>query len=252
MRLSLFSDLLAVLSPCACAVCDRRISAGFICTHCLDLSQLVISGRARCSICSIAYHGNEACCPACAQTPLLVKSVRALVWYRDASAWLLRAAKYKPSLALTHLIARTLAQNSRTLLQNTQTAHLVIAVPASRTSLRQRGFNQSLVLAKAVATELGLPLCDSALKIRKRFTRRALLSRDKRSSNLAGSFCAEAKRVALKRILLVDDIVTSGATAAAATRALLRAGASSVQLLCFARAPGELTNLRPVSLRTQV
>ena len=244
MRPNIISDLLAILAPHACVVCDRSIRTGLICLACADLSRLWITPERCCKICSIAFQEPALTCPRCAASPLLVESVRALVWYRDSSAWLIRAAKYKPSLALMRLLARLLAQHCAALMRNLPEADLIVAIPSSRTSLNQRGFNQSQILGQAVAAAMGLPLRASALKIRKHFTRRALLARNKRSLNLAGAFRASTASVAGKRVLLIDDIVTSGATAAAATRALRRSGAASVQLLCFARAPGDLTYLR--------
>jgi len=162
---------------------------------------------------------------------------------------LIRAAKYRPSLALTRLLAEMLAQECDQLRCDLPAAQLVTYIPASRESLLIRGFNQSQLIAAAVAKHLRLPLVGAALHLRGHATRSALLAREKRRLNFSGAFTAVPRHVADKTVLLIDDVVTSGATAASATRALRRAGASSVQLLCFARAPGEIENLRSTPLR---
>ena len=244
MILRVLSGLLSILAPCSCVVCDRSVKRGFLCTRCADLSALEISLPNSCSVCAISYCEGESICPRCVASPLLVDGVRALVWYRDSAAWLIRAAKYRPSLALTRYAADLLAKSAPKLMRDLTPLELIVPLPASRSSLHTRGFNQSYVLALAVARSLQLPTSPAALKIRRKFIRRALIARNKRSLNFEGAFSACWRKVQGKRILLIDDVVTSGATAASATRALKRAGALSVHLLCFARAPGELDNLR--------
>jgi ComF family protein len=109
----------------------------------------------------------------------------------------------------------------------------VTAVPLHWRRRWQRGFNQSELLGKAVARRRGIP----ALKLLRRAaaTRaQAGLSNSQRRENVAGAFVAR-RRVAGMRILLVDDVMTTGATAGACARALKKAGARSVSILALAR-----------------
>ena len=101
----------------------------------------------------------------------------------------------------------------------------IVPVPASS---RARGYNVPQRLAKPLAEALGVPLLPHALRRTRRKKRQAGLSLDERMANVAGAFAADPGQVEGKRVLLVDDVITTGATAAACTQALLAAGAESV------------------------
>jgi ComF family protein len=114
-------------------------------------------------------------------------------------------------------------------------ADLVVPVPLSLKGLRERGFNQTLLMARPFAKRRGLPLEGRLLFKKKETPPQTSLSRSARLRNLRGTF---AVRGALsgERILLVDDVITTGATVSECTKALLRAGASEVCVAALARA----------------
>ena len=117
-------------------------------------------------------------------------------------------------------------------------AGVIVPVPLHRRRLWWRRYNQSALLAQAIAAAAGKPLAQGAL-IRVRPTLQQVgLSADQRDRNVRGAFqvpVAEKIVVAGRRVVLVDDVYTTGATVKAATRALLRAGAAAVDVLVFAR-----------------
>jgi ComF family protein len=119
----------------------------------------------------------------------------------------------------------------------------LVAVPLSPARLRERGFNQAELLARAVARRRGWPLM-AGLLVRERHTRRqARLAPRERLANVAGAFRVPAARrslIADAHLLLVDDVLTTAATAQDCVRALCRAGARAVSVLTFARARCEL------------
>ena len=111
-------------------------------------------------------------------------------------------------------------------------------IPLHRTRLWSRRFNQAAALAGVVARQAGLPLRPTALARVKRTRQQVGLTRSQRADNLQGAFRvpdAMRPQVEGRRILLVDDVLTTGATANAAARALLRAGAREIDILTFAR-----------------
>ena len=111
----------------------------------------------------------------------------------------------------------------------------VVWVPMSPKKLQQRGYNQSQLLAKALAKELGLPWWTLLEQARETATQHNL-TRAQRADNVRGAYRARAE-AAGQRLLLVDDIVTTGATLRACAQALYEAGAQSVGAVCAARTP---------------
>lgn len=110
---------------------------------------------------------------------------------------------------------------------------LVVPVPTSAERLKARGYNQAALLGRAIAKRRRLPYAE-ALKRAVETAPQHALSRQARKQNLAGAFACEGG-VAGRRVLLVDDVMTSGATAQSATLALLEAGAAEVRIAVVAR-----------------
>jgi len=114
-------------------------------------------------------------------------------------------------------------------------SRLVAPIPLHVSRLRERGYDQAALLARAAAQRFGLPYAD--LLLRARPTKAQVgLDRTRRETNVRGAFRAR-RPVPGARVCLVDDVLTTGATAAEAARALLAAGASSVEVRTLARAP---------------
>ncbi len=115
---------------------------------------------------------------------------------------------------------------------------VVLCVPLHRTRLVRRGFNQSALLGAKVAARLGLPFRPTWLGRVRRTSPQVGLSAEERSRNLRGAFRASPK-VYDKRVLVVDDVVTTGTTLSEVQRALLQRGALKVATLCLALAEPE-------------
>jgi ComF family protein len=145
------------------------------------------------------------------------------------------ALKYGDRLDLAPTMGRWMARAGRELLAD---ADALIPVPLHWRRLWARRFNQSALLAKAVAQESGVKVADIALKRVKATAQQVGLSQAERAQNVQGAFRVPTEckaEVAERRLILIDDVLTSGATSDACARALLRAGARSVDLLVFAR-----------------
>ena len=152
--------------------------------------------------------------------------------YGGPAGGLVRSLKYRGVSRLAEPMGRQMVRA----FQGLQPAHIdcVTPVPMHVRRTRRRGIDHALLLAREVAAGLELPL-ETAL-VRTRNTRQqARLSEAERLHNLDGAF-AVTRDVSGRRVLLVDDVCTTGATANACAAALLEAGASAVLLLCFAQA----------------
>jgi ComF family protein len=153
-------------------------------------------------------------------------------FYGGPAGGLVRNLKYRGVSRLAEPMGRQMVRA----LEGLQPAHIdcVTPVPMHVRRVRKRGVNQALLLAREVADGLQLPLEEALVRTRNTL-QQARLDDAKRLHNLDGAF-AVAGNVAGKRVLLVDDVCTTGATANACAEALLQGGAEAVYLLCFCQA----------------
>jgi ComF family protein len=154
--------------------------------------------------------------------------------FGGAIAVALRRFKYesRPDLAgsLGHLLREAVAEAG-------VCADVVVPVPLHPKRLADRGYNQAALLARAAAARLSIPLAARALVRMRHTTKQAHLGREARLGNVAQAFqVRDCAAIRGRRVLLIDDVVTTGSTLSACTEALLAGGAVSVQALVLARA----------------
>jgi ComF family protein len=160
---------------------------------------------------------------------------RAAVRYDDVARDLVHRLKYGDRLDLATTMGRWMARAGRELVEE---ADALLPVPLHWRRLWGRRFNQAAALAKAVAATRGLPVLTEALRRVRATPQQVGLSRSERAVNVQGAFAVTQHGKAAifgKRLVLVDDVLTSGATVDTCARALLRAGARNVDVLVFAR-----------------
>lgn len=192
------------------------------------------------------------CCPLCGREGGAGQGWACVACARAVPAWddliffglhdgllreLVLGLKYAARLDRTALLSSCLVQAVRRRgLCPDPAQTVVVPMPLWRTRLAVRGFNQSLELAGGLAKSFGLPLAVHGLSRLKPTVQQARLSFEERQENVAGAFAATAG-VAGKRVWLVDDVLTSGATAASACSALREGGASEVVVIVVSRTP---------------
>ncbi|MGD9923052.1 MAG: ComF family protein [Pseudorhodoplanes sp.] len=160
---------------------------------------------------------------------------RAAVRYDEIARNMVHALKYGDRLDLAPVMARWMGRAGSDVLCE---ADVVVPVPLHWRRMWARRFNQSATIANLLARPLGLPVSTSVLKRIKATPQQVGLSKTERAANVQGAFrvgSADKAEIARRRVVLVDDVLTSGATADACARALLRAGARQVDVLVFAR-----------------
>ena len=161
---------------------------------------------------------------------------RAVVRFEDGPARILvHRLKYGDGVELARPLGAWMARAGADVLSE---ADLVVAVPLHRRRLWLRRFNQAALLAHEVGRRAGVRHDDFALERVKTTASQVGMTRAQRLANMQGAFrvpAASVPDVARRRVLLVDDVLTTGATLDAAARTLLRAGAQSVDVLVFAR-----------------
>jgi len=167
--------------------------------------------------------------------PPAYNRARAAVRFDEISRALVHAFKYGDRLDLAPMLGRWTGHAGRELLAE---ADALVPVPLHWRRSWARRFNQSALLAAAISAESGVPVTAGALKRVKATAQQVGLSRSERAANVQGAFRvpeAGKSAVAGRRLVLVDDVLTSGATVEGCARALLRAGAQNVDVLIFAR-----------------
>ncbi|MEM8981604.1 MAG: ComF family protein [Pseudomonadota bacterium] len=225
-----WQPILDKLLPAICLLCRQSGVAASLCDGCIaDLPRL----GAACPICASAVADATVPCGRCQRRRPPYEQLIAPLDYAFPVDRLLRRIKFQRELALVEPLATVLlAAVARAEIN----CDIVVPVPLHWRRLLWRGFNQAQCLAEPLAAALMLPLHARAL-LRTRATHaQSALPRTVRRRNVVGAFAARADRVAGQRCLLVDDVVTSGTTIAAAADALLQAGAESVTAACVARA----------------
>lgn len=160
---------------------------------------------------------------------------RAAVRYDDIARKLVVSFKYSDRLDLGPMMAKWMARAGRELLAE---ADALLPVPLHWRRLWARRFNQSATLAGAISDLSGVPVLHGTLKRVRATPQQVGLSKTQRADNVQGAFrvpAEEKAQVAGRRLVLIDDVLTSGATVDTCARALLRAGAAHVDVLVFAR-----------------
>jgi ComF family protein len=207
---------------------------------CLDCwRSLTFLGEPCCGRCGLPFAysaggAEEAECGRCLAEPPPFDRLRAAVAYGEVSRRVALRLKYSGRPGLAETLAHFMVRHVRP----GEGDALLVPVPLHRWRIWRRGYNQAALIASALARRTGLP-AGLDLLIRTRATPPLRgLGRRERALAVRGAFKVPTEsraRLAGRRILLVDDVYTSGATAAACARALKRGGAASVEILCWAR-----------------
>ncbi|MBL8287463.1 MAG: ComF family protein [Rubrivivax sp.] len=249
------------LLPGQCEVC-RAFGEGLICAACRAQHARL---RARCARCGLALGAAAPACGACLREPPPYERTVCALEYGFPWDRLISAFKFHRRVelagALAALLAEAIERDDAARGAQAEAAppappRLVVPVPLSPARLAERGFNQAWELARRVARLRGLPAEARALqRVLDAPAQATLAGRAERLRNLRHAFApaassgtgarAGARNVAGHDVALVDDVMTTGATAREAAAALLRAGARSVHLWVLARTPAPANAAAP-------
>lgn len=224
--------LLDFALPARCAGCAEVIGeVGAFCSICWR--QLEWLGNSGCQRCGLPLAGTEAeICGRCLASPPRLDRIRAAVAYDEVPRSIALRLKYGRKVAL----ARTMARYMAPLNGAWDSDAVLMPVPLHRWRLWGRGFNQSGLVARELARTWGLAVDGRSLQRVRRTKPLKGLNHLQRRKAVAGAFrVTGAERIRGKTVVLIDDVLTSGSTAEACARVLRRAGASRIELICWAR-----------------
>ena len=226
-----------LLFPASCAGCRMQVSQpGTLCPQCW--SQLRFIEKPYCPVLGIPFDhdfGENFMSAEAIADPPPFRRLRSAVQHNGAAQRMAVSLKFHDRTDLAPWMARWMQRAGRELLDD---CDVVVPVPLHRWRMWQRRFNQSAELARALAQLNARPFAPEALKRIRRTQQQIGLGLKERRRNVDGAFRVPKESEILvrgRRVLLVDDVYTTGATVKAATRALSRGGAASVDVLTFSR-----------------
>ena len=218
--------------PPRCGGCGAIVDqVHSFCTDCWK--QLEFLGDSGCQCCGIPLQVTDSeLCGVCLAKPPRIAKMRSAVAYNDVSRGLVLRLKYGRKVAL----ARTLARYMAPFLAGAPAGAVLVPVPLHRGRLWQRGFNQSVLVARELSKATGMRLNARALSRVKRTPPLKGMTLLQRRRTMAGAFkVRDPADLKGRAVVLVDDVLTTGSTANACARALKQAGAAQVELVAWAR-----------------
>src|ERR1700720_1135996 len=228
--------VLDIALPTLCVACREPVDGEGVCANCW--SKLSFIAKPFCPKLGIPFvydPGPELLSMEAIANPPAYARARAAVRYDDVARTLVHALKYQDRTDLAPAMGRWMARAGRELLEE---ADVLVPVPLHRRRAWGRRYNQSGALARIIERQTGIKVAPEALRRICPTQQQIGLSKPQRASNVQGAFKVSTLRqsqIAGRRVVLIDDVLTSGATVDACARALLRAKAVQVDVLVFAR-----------------
>ena len=213
-----------------CLLCGQPDSPAILCRNCADdLPRLPAN---RCPVCALPTLNGEHCGRCLAHPPHYDRTL-AVFQYEFPLDKLIQSFKYGHRLSLSAYFGRELLDAAQPVAAGLN-LDMIVPLPLHRARLRERGFNQALELARPVAAGLGLPLESSTCTRIRATPAQATLPWKERERNIRGAFACQ-RDLTNRRVLLIDDVMTTGASLDECARTLKLHGAAEVTLLIVAR-----------------
>lgn len=227
------------LLPPHCLTCDQPVEhPGQFCPACFEKTNFITAPC--CTRCGVPFESRErggaaGACPTCVADPPPWGEARAALRYDEQARRLILPFKYGDRIETARALAPMMARAGASLLRE---ADWLVPVPLHRRRMVSRRYNQAALLARALSRSSGRPALLDALRRVRATSPLAELSPARRTEELAAAIAVRpARQIMLEqsRVLLIDDVLTSGATARACVAALLAAGVARVDVLAAAR-----------------
>jgi len=233
---SVYRQVLDLFVPPRCVVCKHV--GTWLCERCVP--QIPLFTAPICPRCGRPLNvsenrGTEHLCAVCRAAPLQVAPVRAAFLFEGEIRDAIHALKYRGASDILKPLAGRIVESWH---RHHLPSDVLVPVPLHANREAKRGYNQSMLIAKTLGRQVGLPVVSGALVRVRETASQTRLKRDERKRNVEAAFsCVTCAPFAGKQVTLVDDVATTGATLDACATALLACGAQSVNAFTLARAP---------------
>jgi len=220
-------NVLSFFLPQSCFLCGA-MSENLLCPAC---HQDLPYPPHTCSICACPLPKEIDICAQCMREPPHFDLIKSALRYDYPANKLIYAAKYKQNFTVLKYLGRVMAETFRRYPQ----PDVLLPVPLHPHALRARGFNQAVELAKVISRDCQIPLAREAAHCIRNKRKQTRLSAQQRKSNVRGSFVVATLPKPWRHIVLIDDVVTTGATVNELARMCRRAGAQRIDVWCCMR-----------------
>lgn len=233
----MFKSLLTKLKhliPGCCLLCNQRSNTGFdLCTLCLQALPVLGDCCRHCGapLCSEAL--NTRCCGTCLCKPPSFDNTLVPFLYQDPIIPLVAKLKFHRNLSVGRLLGSLMAQHIKQRTMETMPS-LLVPVPLHPKRLRQRGYNQAIIIAEHLSYQLDIPLTRTQCKRIRNTATQTQINAKHRSANVNNAFVCSMQNPPT-HVAIVDDVMTTGATVNEVSKALKKAGVAKVSVWCCAR-----------------
>ncbi len=227
--------ILNILCPSRCPICHEETDEPHcLCPNCF--SQLHFITKPCCAVCGRPFEFSpfgETICAACMKQKPSFKMARSILLYDDFSKQLVLAFKHGDHTELAPLLTKFLLLADKKIFK----ADVIVSVPLHPSRLIVRKYNQASILGKELSKQLNISFYPTVLKRNKRTKSQGHMTRKQRQKNLIKAFCLSRPEIIKNKIvLLIDDVMTTGATVNECAKVLKRGGATDVYVLTVYRA----------------
>lgn len=225
--------------PAQCLVCALPSNNKLICHYC---EKKILTQRTYCKHCALALPTSSDYCGDCLAKNYLFEQIHALGDYNNPLAALVKQLKYQQRLIAGELLGALLVTSLLQRYSEDQLSQFdfLLAVPLHSKKLRQRGFNQAQIICDHIHQQLGIPMITNQITRCKQTQPQEGLSIKKRALNLDAAFSHKeiaTQPLAGKNIVIIDDVVTTGATINSLCKLLKKIGVNSITVFCISRTP---------------
>ncbi len=215
--LNLIGDFKNLIFPSSCIFCQKPIKNGYICDTCIG--EFIYKGQ-RCKNCSKPVNQNTTLCSNCMQQHYYDKGFVLWSYENDKIAQLIKLSKFHGYFYYLNVIKNFKEHIDFSIFDGVEA---LIAVPMYKKDLQKRGYNQSLIIAKNLSKLSKVPVCYDLIEKIKQTKPQVGLKRQDRLNNLTNAFVLNKKAKTFKKVLIVDDVITTASTINECAKLLLEA-----------------------------
>jgi len=232
-----FQFAIEQMLPAQCLLCHLTSNQTLICQYCHDFLTVP---RSCCLHCGLALSKTQDYCGDCLKQKHQFTQLHAVANYQAPYPALIKKFKYTKQLIFGELLADLLLASIQSNILSTQLSMIdyLLPVPLHNNKLYQRGFNQAQLLSEKLSKNLNIPILSNTVTRTKETMAQEALSLSKRKKNLRQAFeISDIKkhRIQNQHIIIIDDVVTTGATVNSLSKTLLQAGAKQIDIWCICR-----------------